>query len=185
MSKWTTPPEYLMILPRIRVLLMGSFHPKLGLPKLKAIRDQLIQNGVRNCRMTIDFSSPVRMSYESEEGYNLRKSEYWINHTDVFILVFFPRTDNASIGVEETLILSSTPSNAWRTIVAFSSRAHHIPSLPSGLSERYRPDISVIRFSNISDIQEQAKGYVVQLLARFYFTVHNRPDGEWETASVI
>ena len=181
MNSWATPPEYLSILPRIRVLLMGSFHPNF-LPRLESIKKGLIQSGIANCRITRDFDFPDRLPDEPEDSYNLRKSEYWIRRADVFIFVFFDGVDNSSVAIELNTTLSTMPGNAWRTILAYQE---NVPSLVSGLGIRFQPEISVIAFSSDLELQQQIVGNIIRLLERFYLSVYNRPDGEWEYSSVL
>jgi len=180
MNGWATPPEYLSILPKMRVLLLGSFHTELGLPKLKALKEYLIQNGVDNCRITRDFRSPLRMPNEQEDQYNLRKSEYWMRHADILVFVFFPGVDNASVGLELKEAVDNIPGSTWRTILAYYENP---PSLISGLGRRIS-ELSVANFSNEEELHEQVYGYIIGLLGRLYNTVSNRPIGEWEYASI-
>jgi len=179
MSYWATPPEYLSILPRLRVLLMGSFHPNF-LPRLSSLKEALIQDNIRNCRTAVGFNSPARMPNEPTASYYLRKSEYWISHADAFVLVFFDGPDNSSVAIELKTILSISPGNAWRTILAYQE---NVPSLVAGLGIRYRPEISMIPFSQDGDLEEQIVGNIVGLLERFYLSVSGRSDGEWEYSS--
>lgn len=179
MSNWATPLEYLSILPKIRVLLLGSFDPKV---KLESIRDGLIQNGITNCRTTKDFSLPLKTRGEPQHLHDLRKSEYWLRRADVFVFVFFKGVDNASVGIELEKNLSQMPGNAWRTILAYEETA---PSLVQGLGIRFSPDISVVPFSNDVELREQVKGNIIRMLERFYSTVLIRPSGEWENSSII
>jgi len=179
MNSWATPPEYLSILPKIRVLLLGSFHTKLGLPKLKALKDYLIQNGINNCRITMDFKSPFRMLNEQEDQYNLRKSEYWMRHADVLVFVFFPGVDNASVGLELKEAVDNIPGSTWRMILAYYERP---PSLISGLGRRIS-ELSVADFSDEEELHKQVYGYIIGLLGRLYNIVYSRPPGEWESLS--
>lgn len=160
---------------------MGSYRDGFK-DRLESMRDHLIQKKMMNCRLATDFDKPRRMPDEPIESYNLRKSEYWVTHADVFFFVFFDGTDNSSVAIELKTTLSQIPESAWRTILAYQE---NVPSLVAGLGRRYSPEISMIPFSNDVDLKRQAVGNIVRLLGRFYFTVYNRPIGEWEYSSVI
>ena len=179
MSRWTAPQEYLTILPKIRVLLLGSFAPKV---KLESIRDGLKQKGITNCQTTKNFNSPLQTEGEPEHLYNLRKSEYWLRRADVFVFVFFKGVDNASVGIELEKTLSQMPGNAWRTILAYEESA---PSLVRALGIRFSPDISVVPFSDDVELQKQVCGNIIRMLERFYSSVLIRPIGEWENSSIL
>ncbi len=93
----------------------------------------------------------------------------------MFVFVFFKGVDNASVGVELEKNLSQIPGNAWRTILAYEETA---PSLVQGLGIRFSPDISVVDFSKVADLQKQVEGNIIRMLERFYSTVSIRPIGE-------
>jgi len=179
LNTWTTPPEYLSILPKVRVLLMGSY-AKPFMPKLASIRNGLIKVGLTNSRITKDFQTPLQMPNEPKQHYNLRKSEYWIRHADVFFFVFFNGTDNASVALELSDTIKQNAGNAWRTILAYQEG---VPSLVLGLGIRFQPEMSLIEYSNGKDLQRQVVGNVVRLLSRLYTTILTRSDGEWECSS--
>lgn len=180
LSAWTTAPEYLSILPKVRLLLLGSYS-KSFMQRLESIKSGLIQGGLMNCRITKDFFTPNRMQNEPEQLYNLRKSEYWVRQADVLFFIFFSGTDNASVALELSETLSQIPGNAWRTILAHEE---NVPSLIAGIGIRFQPEISLIPFSDDEDLQKQAIGNIVRLLDRLYPIILIRPDGEWECSSI-
>ncbi|RLI46228.1 hypothetical protein DRO64_01280 [Candidatus Bathyarchaeota archaeon] len=180
MESWTTPPEYLSILPKLRVLLLGSYHTELGLPRLEALKNYLIQNGLNSCRIAKDFKSPIRMLGEPEDQYNLRKSKYWMRHADILVFVFFPGVDNASVGIELQYAVDNVPGSTWRTILAYYENP---PSLISGLGKDIE-EFSVVNFSKEKELHEQIYGCIISLLHRFYDIVSNRSVGEWEYSSL-
>jgi len=180
LNSWATAPEYMQIIPKVRLLMMGSYAQSF-MQRLESIKNGLIKDGLTNCRMTKDFSTPSRMLNEPEKLYSLRKSEYWIRQADVLFFIFFFGTDNGSIGLELSTTLGQTPGNAWRTLLAYQE---NVPSLIEGYGIRFQPEISVIPFSDDIDLQKQATGNVVRLLGRLYSAVSTRPDGEWECSSV-
>lgn len=159
---------------------MGSYRNG-SIFRLESIRDGLIKKKINNCRLASDFEKPIKLNGEPMDIYYLRKSEYWIQNADLFLLVFFDSTDNASVGIELSIILSN-PDNAWRTNLAYQE---NVPSLVSGLGKRFQPEISLIPFSDDSDLQRQAIGNIRRYLGRFYFEVYNRPEGEWEHSSIL
>jgi hypothetical protein len=158
---------------------MGSY-AKSFIQRLELLKNGLLQDGLTNCHMTKDFSTPLKMSNESEKLYNLRKSEYWIRQADVLFFIFFSGTDNASVALELSTTLNQNPGNAWRTILAYQE---DVPSLIAGIGMRFQPEMSLIPFSDDLDLQKQATGNVVRLLSRLYPMVLTRPDGEWECSS--
>jgi len=180
MDSWATPPGYLLILPKLRILLLGSYHKKRGLPKLERLKDYLIQNDMNNCRVVKDFVSPPKMDDEPEDRYNLRKSRYWMRHADILIFVFFPDVDNASVGVELQYAVDKILGVTWRIILAYPQE--HPPSLISGLGKEIE-EFSVVEFSNEKELHEQVYGCIINLLHRFYDDVSNRTAGEWEYSS--
>jgi len=179
LSKWRVPPEYLTILPNIRVLILGSYSSPF-LSRLESIRDEIIDRGISNAKLVKDFKVPAQQPNERLQAYNLRKSEYWIDRADIMIFVFFDGTDNASVGIELRTTLNN-PGNAWRTLLAHTETTR---SLVVGLGIRYQPDLSLIPFSNDEDIVEQAEGNVIRLLERFYSLIYQRQSGEWEFFSI-
>ena len=159
---------------------MGSYRNRF-LTKLESLRNGLIKENIANCRLAKDFDRPIKNEDEPIEEYYLRKSECWINHADIFLLVFYDGTDNASVGIELKTILLN-PDNAWRTILAYEE---NVPSLVVGLGLRYQPEISFIPFSNDSDLLRQSIGNIARYLGRLYFEVSQRPLGEWEGSSIL
>jgi hypothetical protein len=151
------------------------------LTKLESLRNGLIKGNIENCRLAKDFDRPPKNEDEPIEEYYLRKSEYWISYADIFLLVFYDGTDNASVGIELKTILSN-PGNAWRTILAYEE---NVSSLVVGLGLRYQPEISVISFSNDSDLLRQSVGNIRRYLGRLYFEILQRPLGEWEGSSIF
>ena len=180
LHSWRGVPEYLTLLPIIRVLILGSYRSQY-LNRLEAIRNELIGKGIINARLVKDFKVPVKYPGEPNPIYNLRKSEYWIDRADILLFIYFNNTDNASVGVELTTTLIN-PGNAWRINLAYTDKT---ASLVVGLGMRHQPDISLIHYSEDIDIVTQCRGNIIGLLARFFRSVYQRPVGEWENSSII
>jgi hypothetical protein len=178
---WSIPPEYLAIFPRIRVLILGSYAPdKIGI--IRNVKKMLTESeGLSNSRMVCDFFTPPRLKNETKGSYNLRKSEYWLNHADVYLFIFLGDTDSGvmyelSVG----LLIPGGPS---RSIVAYA-RDKNVTSLLEGIRDKYRREISEISFDDPDSIGRQVAGYIAEMSSRLYATgIKYRPIGEWETSS--
>jgi hypothetical protein len=172
---WLVIPEYLRILPNIRIIILGSYRNGC-MCRLKNVRNGLIESGFQNTRLAIDFKIPLQMQDELTPSYNLRKSEYWLLNSHIQIFIFFPKTDNANIGIELKTHLTY-PGNAWSTIIASYDNP---PSLVPGLGLRFQPELTMFNFSDDSDIISQSKGQIINLLSRLYNLPGINTLGEWE-----
>lgn len=174
--KWTTPPEFLAIFPRIRVLELGSYaSDKIG--TIKSIRDILIQKeNLSSTRLVSDFETPLRVTDEGNGAYNLRKSEHWIRRADVRLFVFLGPDAGVMHELDFALSIPGVPS---RSIVAYD-RNEHVTSLLFGLMDKYSREISEIPFKDIDDLTKQVAGIIAQISAIIYDDVIYRPWSDWE-----
>jgi hypothetical protein len=177
-GRWDTPPEYLAVFPKVRLLVLGSYAPE-KLDTVKDISHQLIQNeGLSNARLVSDFATPEMRNMESEGAYNLRKSEFWIPNADVLLFVFLGQ--DAGVMHELDFALT-TVQLAARSIVAYD-RTAHVTSLLQGLIDRYTREVSEIPFDggSLGNLCQQVAGNVAQIIPKIYWEILLRPPGGWE-----
>lgn len=180
MSEWTTAPEYIEIMPKIHVLILGAFRDGC-IERLRSVRNALIEYGFTNSRISLDFNFPQKFERERNEAYNLRVSEYWLQRSDVQIFIFFDGTDNASIGIELSMHLYH-PGNSWSTIVGVYENC---PSLVAGLAFRFEPALTLFYHLKDADIISQCNGSIMSRLSQYYGITRERHLGQWEIQSHV
>lgn len=176
---WTIPPQYLYILDSVRVLILGPYY-KGRARRLKAIRSSLIDKGVRNCRLVLDFNTPPKV--EGEKTYDLRKSEYWINQADLLLFIFLDGKYESGVAME--LKHATDTKREYDTIVAYpEKKAAHISSLIGQYVSRYDPAITQIKSNTRREIVDKTLGVIVSKLETIYTKVSHRAAGEWELST--
>jgi hypothetical protein len=161
-------------------LILGTFRNSC-LNRLKLIRNALIDYGLTNSRISLDFDFPVQAEHERPEIYNLRASEYWLQRSDVQLFIFFKGPDNASIGIELATHLYN-PRNSWSTIVGVYEDC---PSLVAGLALRFEPSLTLFSHSNDDEIISQSEGQILSRLSQYYGMTRERQVGQREIHSQI
>jgi hypothetical protein len=71
------------------IVLFGSYGPIEAFKRLEALKQCLIQHGYLNTHLVSDKVEPTRDYGEDENEYNLRKSEWWVEHTSIGLFVFY------------------------------------------------------------------------------------------------
>lgn len=165
-------------MPRIRVLILGSYQ---SINRLRGLRDALIEIGVSNTRLVDDFKGPERLLTEDNDQYNLRKSQHWIDSSDISVFNFFEGVDNSSPSIELNFMIGR--DKAHRCIVRVPEN-RKIGSLLKGVTRRYSRLISqIIEYSSDTDssLATRIKGVIVSRVEELYNQVQTRPAGEWES----
>jgi hypothetical protein len=133
--------------------------------------------GLGNARLVADFDSPKAITGEEEAAYNLRKSEYWIEHADVLLFVFLGSDDTGvTIELKTTLQI---PGGASRSIVSYD-RNQHVSSLLRATIGNYSRQVFEVPFETVESLCEQVRGCVLQMCDAIHLGIKYRPNGEWE-----
>jgi len=164
----------------LHILVLGSYRNP-ALRRLENLKDYLLAKGYAQTKLVKDFKFPEQSPSESQSSYNLRKSEYWIPKSDALIFVFFPRVDNTGPGYELKHLCDYHFDMAWRSIVGIGKPTLKISSLIYGLIDRWSNEFQQIFFETDSELQEDVKGALTNLLERLYFPAFSRQKDEWET----
>lgn len=100
MARWLKPPEddILLAKARLKVTLYGSYD-NTALHRLRILQRCLAFEGYR-AELVKDKTYPSQTALEDEHVYNLRKSKYWLQKSDVNLMIFFSSVSNDSVIIE-------------------------------------------------------------------------------------
>jgi hypothetical protein len=183
-SSGRTPYEYLKAKPKIRILLLGSYHTPAS-TELDKVKNYLSQLGYSQTHLVRDFTNPRRDETETEKDYNLHKSEYWLPKADVPVFIFLPNVDNDGVEYELQHTINIYPDMIWRSIIGWSTNPPpKLTSLTEGLVNRWKNTANMVYFGTIKKLCEEVFGTLTgNILIKMYYRVFNREDGEWELDS--
>ena len=177
-TDWTAPPQFLTILPLIRLLILGPYRGG-GASRLKMVRNGLIDSGISNCRLVLDFSGPPPTP--GERAYDLRKSKYWIDQADLLLFVFLGGKYEGGIALELRHALDT--HREYHSAVSYlQANADPVSSLIREQVQVYSEAITQIGFQTYQQLVRKAGGFVASKLEVVYYTAYRRPAGEWENS---
>jgi hypothetical protein len=129
----------------------------------------------------MDFPIPTPRYDEPEQAYNLRKSEYWIDQADSYLLVFVTGVDNGSVADESQMIIEM--KDKAHHAIAFLPSGAGPASLPIGRIQRHGRIIYTIHYDSFREPEniERLEGAVRELATELASVIRARSPSEWES----
>ncbi|MGI0080240.1 MAG: hypothetical protein ACRECH_11500 [Nitrososphaerales archaeon] len=159
------------------MLVLGPYKDG-GYQILSSIRNGLIANDISNSRIVTDFETPSKDSFDPST-YELSRSEYWIDNSDLLLFVFIAGLDGAGVAVELNYAIESDLMH--RSIVAYNeTEGYKLSLLIKGKVKRYSSLVTEIKYDTQDEVVRKAKGAVVSKLEILYEHLRRRASGEWE-----
>jgi hypothetical protein len=154
-------------------VIFGAYKPAQAKSRLLSLRDCLRAKGYTSTFLVENFPKPVKEPNETNEGYFLRKSEYWLEHCDVGFLVFFCKARNDGVGQELRHLCDNLIDRVWRHTVLVEKKCYG-SFLIAGLLERFDELLGQAFFTSDADLCDLAYGRFPDYIRKLHHHVRNR-----------
>jgi hypothetical protein len=108
----------------LAVTVYGSYEQVLSgsLERLELLKRCLRDRGYSQARRVVDYPEPLIRAGEDDAAYAARKSTYWLDNSDVNIMVLFCRIPGGSLGVEMGWLAGA--ADVSQTIVLYEEECY-------------------------------------------------------------
>lgn len=162
---------------KLQLTLFGSYCLE-PLGRLETLRDVLRAHGYRRSNLVQDYPIPTKDQKESDEEWFESRSNFWINHSDVLLFVFFMNADNAGVSSEFTQFCQNLDRH-WRGVVFIEvddySNLYPISSMISGRIQRYKIQCYQFMRNNDQLLHDMALGPLTSFMKILLNELHSRP----------
>jgi hypothetical protein len=98
----------------------------ISLARIRTLQTAIVNRGYTKCKIVDDYSYPKKRNNENKDQYNLRKSIYWLEQTDMCIFVMFTQARNDGVAIEIKHTCDHLNNKLGTSLIAIESKGSRV-----------------------------------------------------------